>query len=431
MRIPTAHVRNRKALDRVTGLPHPHSVQCVTLASFSLVCLMLAGCGGDGSRPVSDAPVVSQQPAHEASAAVTEDVSPPSSAVRVPDDAPPVSQQPAALSDAGPTESAPTESPPVESASMPRGENLPLEPTSDAVPGSKPLSLDEQLASLQIPPPWLDAVTTSYDTSNPWKDARLEIRRLFSLNRPEAHREGIKLTWLYLQKDDIGDGHEYAMYTLLGGEPLWSVRAHEEYLNKPHNETPIHAYLSLASLYAQFGEFQRGEACLDRAMAGLPKPPWDVMRKADVLAAYGDLYADWGQAERAKESYSQAAHLYPTAKPPYGGHLLPRRAAEVQSKLDRLTFRSLQTASLKDGQYRDKALGYAGDIDVTVTIQNGRISEIRLKHEEKIDQNACVIIPERIKASQSLEVDGISGATVSKDAIVNGVFRCLKQAGLE
>jgi uncharacterized protein with FMN-binding domain len=254
---------------------------------------------------------------------------------------------------------------------------------------------------------------------------------LFSLNQPEAHREGIKLTWLYLQKGDIGDGHEYPMYTMLGGEPLWSVRAHEEYLAKPHDHTPIHAYLSLASLYAQFGEFERAEACLARAMAGLPAPPWDVMRKADVLAAYGDLYADWDKKPLAKDFYSQAAQLYPTAKPPYGGHLLPRRAAEVQSKLDRLTFRSLATATLKDGQYRDRALGYAGDIDVTVAIEGGKIAAIRLKHEEKIDQNACVIIPERIKAAQSLEVDGISGATVTKEAIVNGVFRCLKQAGLQ
>ena len=370
---------NRILTNSATSCPRTHGALIPQPKTVILLCLFLAGCGGNQSSPVAPGPAVSPEPATEPFATENEDPSPP----------------------------------------------------SPAVPVVESLSLEEQLAALQVPPPWLDAVTTNYDTSNPWKDARLEIRRLFSLNQPEAHREGIKLTWLYLQKDDIGDGHEYAMYTLLGGEPLWSVRAHEEYLDKPHNETPIHAYLALASLYAQYGEHQRGEACLDRAMAGLPEPPWDVMRKADVLAAYGDLFADWGQTKRAKDSYAQAAKLYPTAKPPYGGHLLPRRAAEVQSKLDRLTFRSLQTAAMKDGQYRDQALGYAGDIDVTVTIEGGRIADIRLKHEEKIDQNACVIIPERIKAVQSLEVDGISGTTVTKEAIVNGVFRCLKQAGLE
>ena len=296
-------------------------------------------------------------------------------------------------------------------------------------PAGQP-KLDELLAKLVVPPPWLDDVPTHYDTSKPWKDARLEIRRLLGLGRVETHREAIKLTWLYLQKGDIGDGHEYPMYTFLGGEPVWSVRAHEEFLAKPHDYTPTHAQLTLASLYAQFGEFDKAKATLDEALQGLPPPPWYVMRKADMLDAYGDLYAAWGKIDEAKRYYAEAAVLYPTAKPPHGGHLLPRRAAQVQSKLDLLTFRSLNAAALRDGQYQGKALGYAGDIDVTMVIREGKIADIRLKHEEKIDQNACVLIPQRIVSAQSLQVDGISGATVTKDAIVHGVYQCLQKAGL-
>lgn len=298
-------------------------------------------------------------------------------------------------------------------------------------PAFDPLTLEQQLAGLQIPPPWLEAVTTGYDTSKPWKEARLEIRRLLGLNQPAAHREALKLTWIYLQKDDIGDGHEYPMYTFLGGQPLWSVRAHEQYLQKPHEELPAHAYISLASLYVQFGAFEKGKACLETALADLPSPPWQVMRKADLMAALGDLHAAWGKTAEAKHNYAQAAELYLAAKPPYGGHLLPRRAADVQAKLDLLTFRSLQDTRLTDGRYQDRSLGYAGDIGVTVMIQDGRIADIRLKHEEKIDQNACVLIPQRIIQQQSLEVDGVSGATITKNAIVSAVYRCLKQAGLQ
>jgi uncharacterized protein with FMN-binding domain len=252
-----------------------------------------------------------------------------------------------------------------------------------------------------------------------------------AVGKPETHREAIKLTWIYLQKDDIGDGHEYPMYTFLGGEPLWSIRAHEQFIAKPHENTPIHSYLTLAKLYMQFGAFERAEKAIATAMQGLPGPPWTEMRQADLEAAYGDLYAAWGRMDEAKQHYARSAQLYPMAKPPYGGHLLPRRAADVQAKLDLLTFRSLGSASLRDGQYRDKALGYVGNIDVTVEIRGGKIADIQLQHEEKIDQNACVLIPERIIAQQSLQVDGISGATVTKDAIVNGVYRCLKKAGLQ
>ncbi len=291
-------------------------------------------------------------------------------------------------------------------------------------------ALDELLAKLEVPPPWLDGVQTQWDTAKPWKDARLEVRRLLGFGRVETHREALKLTWMYLQKGDIGDGHEYPMYTFLGGEPVWSVRAHEEFVAKPHENTPTHSHLTLASLYAQFGEFEKAKATLQVAMNGLPEPPWQTMRKADVLDALGDVYAAWGRTEEAKRSYAEAAALYPTAKPPYGGHLLSRRAARVQSKLDLLTFRSLDTAALRDGQYQDQALGYAGDINVTVIIREGKIADIRLKHEEKIDQNACVLIPQRIIDAQSLQVDGVSGATVTKEAIVDGVYQCLKKAGL-
>ncbi len=297
-------------------------------------------------------------------------------------------------------------------------------------PNAEP-TLDERLAKVEIPPPWLEDVETSYAMSHPWKEGRLEIRRLLSLGQPQTHREAIKLTWLYLQKDDIGDGHEYPMYTFLGGEPLWSILAHREYIAKPHEHTPLHAYVPLASLYAQYGEFERAEKCLGEAMAGLPEPPWRIMREADVFAAYGDLYVEWDKIDRAKECYNKAVELYPTAKPPYGQHLLPRRAAAVQTKLDLIAFRSLATATLRDGRYEERALGYAADIRLAVSIDGGRIADVQVvHHEEKIDQNACTIIPRRIVEQQSLQVDGISGATVTKDAIVDGVYRALKKAGL-
>lgn len=96
-----------------------------------------------------------------------------------------------------------------------------------------------------------------------------------------------------------------------------------------------------------------------------------------------------------------------------------------------MSLASLEGATLKDGTYRETALGYSGDIKLTVKVGSGRIADIKAQHQEKIDQNACVIIPRRIIEKQSLQVDGISGATVTKDALVSGTLRALKQAGLE
>jgi uncharacterized protein with FMN-binding domain len=292
-------------------------------------------------------------------------------------------------------------------------------------------SLDEQLAELRVPPAWLEEVRTQYDTSHPWKDARLEIRRLLSLNTDAARKEAIKLTWIYLQKKDIGDGHEYPMYLFLGGERLWAVRAHEEFLAQPHEVAPDHAYISLAALYTHFGEFAKAQAKLDDAMARLPAPPWRIARKASLHEAYGDLFVACAKPDLAKEHYTEAIRLYPTSDQPYGQHLLKRQADRVQSKLDLLSIRSLTLTRLRDGRYTSTALGYAADLQVTLEVRDGRMADIQVKHEEKIDQGACVIIPQRIIEKQSLQVDGISSATVTTSAILDGTLQCLRKAGLQ
>lgn len=145
-------------------------------------------------------------------------------------------------------------------------------------------------------------------------------------------------------------------------------------------------------------------------------------------AALGDLYAAWGKSPLARTHYAEAIRLYPTSNQPYGQPELKRKAAKVQTRLNLLDARALETAQLKDGRYQMKSLGYSGDIDVTLVIAQGRIADVRLRHQEKIDQNACVIVPKQIVERQSLKVDSISGATVTKDAIVDAVFQGMKQA---
>lgn len=294
--------------------------------------------------------------------------------------------------------------------------------------------LEAQLASFKVPPDWLSSVTTTWDvTGKPWQEARIEIRRLLGLNEEAARREAVKLTWDYLQKNDIGDGHEYGMYTFLGNEPLWAIIAFREHLAKPdHAYPPYFDIQALASLYAQHGVFPEAERVLQRGLAWPPPDEgWAEMRAAEMHDALGDLYVAWGKLDEAKAHYLESIRLYPLANPKYGKHLLPRRAEKVQSKLDVLSVASLEGVALRDGKYVDTALGYAGDIKITVTVASGRIADIALEHQEKIDQNACKLIPQRIIEAQSLKVDGISGATVTYDAIVGGTLRALRQAGLE
>lgn len=295
-------------------------------------------------------------------------------------------------------------------------------------------ALEKRLMALEIPPAWINTVESKWDTARPWKEARLEIRRLLGKGDENSRREGIRLMWDYLQKDDIGDGHEYGMYLFLGNEPLWAVHVFREWLARDeHSYPPYFGVRSLAALYIHFGLFQEAEDVLRHGMTFTsPDPRWNEVRSAELHDSLGDVYAAWRKTEQARASYQEAIRRYPLGKPPYGRHLLPRKAKKVQAKLDLLSIASLDNASLRDGRYTETTLGYSGDIQLAVEIKEGRLASVTVvKHEEKIDQNACVLIPQRMTAESSLQVDGISGATVTKDAIVSGTLEALQKAGLK
>jgi uncharacterized protein with FMN-binding domain len=295
--------------------------------------------------------------------------------------------------------------------------------------GAKKPSLKEALGKLKVPPRWFKGVKVNYDLKKPWKDARLHIRKLLG-GTPEEVREGMALTYLYFRKGDIGDGHELALYLFLGGEYAWAfVEYRKRLASAPEGRT--HEYLNLASCYAHFGEYKAAEQIMNVALQRLPKPPWRIANEAKVHDHFGDLYAAMGKADLARRHYRRAAELFPTSDQPYGRHLLKRHAERVRTKIELLDMRSLDFGRLRDGSYRGTAIGFRGDITVAVTVRGGKVADVRAQHKEDIDQGATRVVPERIVEAQSLEVDGVTGATVTSEAVVIGTFRALKQAGMK
>jgi len=301
----------------------------------------------------------------------------------------------------------------------------PTEPTANA---SAPAP--DNLLQGESRLPWYDDVEIHYDTNKPWNEARREIRRLLALGG-ESRKEAIKLTCIYRDKNDIGDGHEYPMYLYLGGEYALAAKSYVEFLeNNPPGHSSACA-MQLASCYTHLQEYDKALGTLETALKSLPESPWRILHAASIHNAYGDIYVVIGKVDEAKTHYAEAARLFPTSKQPYGRDVLKHRTAGVQSKIDMLDCAPLSTAALSDGIYRIKALGYSGDVDVEVTIEAQKITDIQIRPPDAIDQGATKLIPQQIIAKQSLDVDAISGATVTRDAILDGVFRALRQAGLE
>ena len=92
-----------------------------------------------------------------------------------------------------------------------------------------------------------------------------------------------------------------------------------------------------------------------------------------------------------------------------------------------------EAGALTDGTYTAEGKGIGGKVPVTVTIKNGKISEVTVgdnSETQGIGSKAIEQLPSAIVAANATEgVDATSGATVTSKAIFTAVEDCLEQAG--
>lgn len=95
---------------------------------------------------------------------------------------------------------------------------------------------------------------------------------------------------------------------------------------------------------------------------------------------------------------------------------------------------SKTTNAIKDGTYSSTVKGHNGEITVEVVVKDFKIENVTVKdHKETpvVSDLAISDIPKMIVESQSLNVDVVSGATVTSNAILMGVANALKDAGFD
>lgn len=84
--------------------------------------------------------------------------------------------------------------------------------------------------------------------------------------------------------------------------------------------------------------------------------------------------------------------------------------------------------SLEDGTYSGSGTGLRGETDVTVTIENGAITDVTIdsyEDDREYFERAEETIIEEIIAEQSVDVDAVSGATYSSNSIKEAVADAL------
>ena len=90
-----------------------------------------------------------------------------------------------------------------------------------------------------------------------------------------------------------------------------------------------------------------------------------------------------------------------------------------------------QNKKYKDGTYIGTGTGYRPGLQVSVTIKNGKIADIKIASNNETPRFAeqpFAVVPNEIVQAQSTEVDGVSGATRSSNGIKQAVEDALKQA---
>ena len=91
---------------------------------------------------------------------------------------------------------------------------------------------------------------------------------------------------------------------------------------------------------------------------------------------------------------------------------------------------SSSSASNGSGEATVSVNGFKGNIDVTVTLQEGAITSVKVtgpNESEEYGQKAIAELPEKIVKANSADIDGISGATGTSNAIKKAVKAALFQ----
>jgi SagB-type dehydrogenase family enzyme len=86
----------------------------------------------------------------------------------------------------------------------------------------------------------------------------------------------------------------------------------------------------------------------------------------------------------------------------------------------------------KDGVWHGSAKGFDDNVDVDVTVKDGKIQNVKIiKQKESLPGKALEKIPAEITAQNSPDVDVVTGATYTSKGVINAVKAALAQASGE
>jgi uncharacterized protein with FMN-binding domain len=205
---------------------------------------------------------------------------------------------------------------------------------------------------------------------------------------------------------------------------------------------------SLANCYWQLGSKEMATDVLrnirvDDTKFGAVIKLWSEVGELETALELAEASArrqDWGGAWRAAGDACRKHRQYGKAVAYYKKVLAmprPRRwmtwgRNQEHAKASIESIKIYETFDIKlvaDGTYRDKCQAYNGELHVSVTVKDHRITDVKVtRFQEKQYYASLTEIPRAIIERQDFRgVDATTGATVTADAIKNAVAHALRQ----
>ncbi len=217
------------------------------------------------------------------------------------------------------------------------------------------------------------------------------------------------------------------------------------WLQKANAQPTTEAGIHLAECYWRLGSKPmamrqlRGKQVLHFSAIKLFGDMGEVKRALDVTRIYerskmfneawinaGDALRAAGRLDEAISYYQKVLDRNQARNPQYLARFKGRASEAIQAI--RL-FDKADVSRVADGTYESSATGYNGPLEVEVTVDGSRITDVKVvKHQEKQFYAALTDTPAQIIQRQGFrDIDGTSGATITSQAIVNATAKAMAQ----
>ncbi len=203
---------------------------------------------------------------------------------------------------------------------------------------------------------------------------------------------------------------QFALYTLLYGVYLM-LRLTKAFLKKPLASAPDYEAMRAGR--------RRKVLCLHGGIS--------LLMLLVLLFAFRTVQS--GKRRSPDTAQTEAANA-PESGSANGGNSASEPASEEVSAADSAANSGGNFASIPDGDYEGKGVGYNGNIKVKVTIAGGKITAVEVlksDDDEEYFYDAKKQVINAILEQQTTEVDAVSGATSSSEGIMKAVQNALKQ----